>query len=308
MLMYEQLNAVQFAASPYLRPVIGWMSDLDSMTPNDAREFYRRWYQPENAAVVIVGDVNIARVRQWAEEIYGIIPKGLVPQRKPREEPTQAGTRRVQVKAPADQAYLAMSWKVPAFKSFDGDAESQDALALTMLSALLDGYSGSRLDRALTQGENRIADSAGALNSFSGRGPQVFTMDGVPAKGKTVEQLEAALRAEITRIAESGVSQAEMKRVKAQWMASTIYQRDSLFNQAREFGNLWVEGFGMDTPDRLVEALVAVTAEQVQAVAKKYFNDDQLTVATLLPQSGPRPARSARSSNRAAGYPRRACR
>jgi zinc protease len=196
----------------------------------------------------------------------------------------------VQVKAPADQAYLAMSWKVPGFKSFDGDAESQDALALTILAALLDGYTGSRLDRALTQGENRLADSAGASNSFSGRGPQVFVMDGVPAKGKTVEQLEAALRQQITRIADAGVTEAEMKRVKAQWMASTIYQRDSLFNQAREFGNLWVEGFAMDTPDRLVDALVAVTAEQVQAVAKKYFGDDQLTVATLLPQAGPRPA------------------
>ena len=290
MLMYEQLNAVQFVASPYRRPVIGWMSDLDSMTPNDAREFYRRWYQPENAAVVIVGDVDVGLVRQWAEEIYGVIPKGQLPVRKPRSEPTQAGTRRVQVKAPADQAYLAMSWKVPGFKSFDGDAESQDALALTILAALLDGYTGSRLDRALTQGENRLADSAGASNSFSGRGPQVFVMDGVPAKGKTVEQLEAALRQQITRIADAGVTEAEMKRVKAQWMASTIYQRDSLFNQAREFGNLWVEGFAMDTPDRLVEALVAVTAEQVQAVAKKYFGDDQLTVATLLPQAGPRPA------------------
>lgn len=290
MLMYEQLNAVQFVASPYRRPVIGWMSDLDSMTPNDAREFYRRWYQPENAAVVIVGDVNVARVRQWADEIYGVIPKGKVPTRKPRLEPPQSGTRRVQVKAPADQAYLAMSWKVPAFRSFEGDEDSQDALALTMLAALLDGYNGSRLDRALTQGENRIADSAGASSSFSGRGPQVFVMDGVPAKGKTLEQLEAALRAQITRIADSGVSEAEMKRVKAQWMASTIYQRDSLFNQAREFGNLWVEGFSMDTPDRLVEALVAVTAQQVQAVAKKYFGDDQLTVATLLPQAGAKPA------------------
>ncbi|MFM7698478.1 MAG: M16 family metallopeptidase, partial [Limnohabitans sp.] len=275
MLMYEQLNAVQFVASPYRRPVIGWMSDLDSMTPNDAREFYRRWYQPENAAVVIVGDVDVSRVRQWAEEIYGVIPKGQVPPRKPRAEPAQAGTRRVQVKAPADQAYLAMSWKVPAFKSFDNDVDSQDALALTILAALLDGYTGSRLDRALTQGENRIADSAGASNSFSGRGPQVFVMDGVPAKGKTVEQLEAALRQQITRIAESGVTEAEMKRVKAQWMAFTIYQRDSIFNQAREFGNLWIEGFAMDTPDRLVEALVAVTAQQVQAVAKKYFGDDQ---------------------------------
>ena len=110
------------------------------------------------------------------------------------------------------------------------------------------------------------------------------------AKGKTVEQLEAALRQQITRIAQEGVTEAEMKRVKAQWMASTIYQRDSLFNQAREFGNLWIEGFSMDTSDRLVEALVDVTAAQVQAVAQKYFGDDQLTVATLLPQAGPKPA------------------
>ena len=92
----------------------------------------------------------------------------------------------------------------------------------------------------------------------------------------------------IARIVKEGVNEAEMKRVRAQWLASTTYQRDSLFNQARELGNHWVEGLPLDTPDKMVDALVAITPQQVQDVAKKYFIDDQLTVATLIPQSGPR--------------------
>jgi zinc protease len=159
-----------------------------------------------------------------------------------------------------------------------------------MLSAVLDGYSGARLDRALTQGADRLADSAGASHGLSGRGPQVFTLEGVPAKGKTTEQLEAALRAQVARIAKEGVSEAELKRVKAQWLAASVYQRDSLFNQARELGSNWVEGLPLNTPDLFIDRLVAVTAEQVQKVAQTYFGDDSLTVATLLPQTGPRPA------------------
>ncbi len=290
MVLYEQLNAAQFVASPYRRPVIGWMSDLDAMTPQDARDFYKRWYVPSNAAVVIVGDVDVLTVRRWAEETYGQIPTGVVPARKPRVEPLQTGTRRIQVKAVAEQAYLAMSWKVPGFVSFDDATDSRDALALTMLAAVLDGYNGARLERALAQGESRMADGVGASNSFSGRGPQVFVLDGVPAKGKSVELLETALREQIALIVKDGVTEAEMKRVRAQWLASTVYQRDSLFNQARELGAYWVEGKPLDTPDRLVEALVAITPQQVQAAAQKYLIDDQLTVATLLPQSGPRPA------------------
>jgi Zn-dependent M16 (insulinase) family peptidase len=91
----------------------------------------------------------------------------------------------VQVKAPAEQAYVVLSWKVPGFKAFDNEPSNQDALALTMLSAVLDGYAGARLDRALAQGDDRIADSVGASNGLSGRGPQTFSLEGIPAKGKT---------------------------------------------------------------------------------------------------------------------------
>ena len=283
-LLMEQLSAVQFTASPYRRPIVGWMSDLDAMTPDDAREFYRRWYTPKNAVVVVVGDVEPQAVRRLAEKAYGSIPARAVPARKPNAEPPQSGQRRLEVKAPAEQAYLMMSWKVPGFQGFNDSAESRDALALTVLSAVLDGYGGARLDRHLTQGADRLADGAGAYHDFSGRGPSVFVLDGVPAAGKTPQALEAALRAQVDRIAREGVSEDELRRVKAQWVAQAVYKRDSLFNQAREIGTYWIEGLPLDTSDRLIERLRAVTADQVQSVAQRYFGQDTLTVGTLLPQ------------------------
>ncbi|MES3004396.1 MAG: pitrilysin family protein [Pseudomonadota bacterium] len=282
--MWEALNAVIFEASPYRRPVIGWMSDLDAMTPQDAREFFKQWYIPANAAVVVAGDVDPKQVLRLAEKYYGGIPARAVPTRKPRLEPTQVGTRRMEFKAPADQAYVALAFKVPQLTSFESTPANDDALALTVLSAVLDGYSGARLDRALTQGPDRVADSAGSGNGLSGRGPQLFTLDGVPARGKTAEQVEAALRAEVAKVARDGVSEAELTRVKTQWIASEVYKLDSVMNQARELGSFWVEGFPLDAGERLIQRLRGVTAEQVKSVAARYFGDDQMTVGILRPQ------------------------
>ena len=283
-LLYENLNASAFHASPYRRPVVGWMSDLDAMTPGDARAFWQRWYVPANAAVVVAGDVDPQEVLRLAEKYYGPIPARAVPARKPREEPQQQGLRRFEFKAPAEQAYVALAFKVPRLTSLEASPENDDALALTVLAAVLDGYSGARLDRALTQGADRLADSAGAGNGLMGRGPQLFTLDGVPAPGKTTEQVEAALRAQVQRIAREGVSEAELERVKTQWVASEVYKLDSVMNQARELGNLWAQGLPLDTGERLIQRLRQVSAAQVQAVAAKYFGDDQLTVAALRPQ------------------------
>ena len=280
-LMYEAMNAVVYVASPYRRPVVGWMSDLDAMTPTDAREFYRRWYVPAIAVLVVAGDVDVAQVKLLAEKYYGSIPARPVPVRKPRIEPEQTGIRRIDFKAPAEQSYVTLAFKVPQFESFDG---SDDVFALTVLAAVLDGYSGARLDRALTQGDDRLADSAGAHNGFSGRGPQVFILDAVPAPGKTPEQLEAALRAQVARVAKDGVSEAELNRVKTQWVAGEVYKQDSVFNQARSLGAQWVQGMPLDAGERMIVRLRTVTAAQVQAVAARYFGDDQLTVAILRPQ------------------------
>jgi zinc protease len=260
------------------------MSDLEAMTAHDVREFHRHWYVPANAAVVVAGDVDPAQVRRLAEKYYGNIPARAVPARKPRGEPQQVGVRRIEFKAPAEQAYVALAFKVPQLTSFDPGAANDDALALTVLAAVLDGYSGARLDRALTQGTDRVADSAGASNGLWGRGPQLFTLDGVPAPGKTPEQVEAALRAEVTKVARDGVNEAELNRVKTQWVASEVYKLDSVMNQARELGGDWVQGLPLDAGERLIQRLRGISAEQVKAVAARYFGDDQLTVGILRPQ------------------------
>jgi zinc protease len=282
--LHEQLSATAFQASPYRRPIVGWMSDLESMTPDDARDFYRRWYVPANATVVVVGDVDPAEVRRLAQRHYGSIPSRAVPPRKPRVEPVQAGLRRTELKAPAEQAYVALVFKVPQLVSFDPTPQNDDALALTVLAAVLDGYSGARLDRGLVRGPDRVADSAGASNGLWGRGPQVFMLDGVPAPGKTAEQVEAALRAEVAKVAREGVSEAELQRVKTRWIAAEVFKLDSIMNQARELGSAWIQGLPLDASERLIQRLRGVTAAQVQSVAARYFGDDQLTVGTLRPQ------------------------
>ncbi|MFN3375686.1 MAG: M16 family metallopeptidase [Burkholderiaceae bacterium] len=284
-LLAEQLFAAAFVASPYRRPIVGWMSDLDAMTPEDVRAFYRTWYSPSNAAVVVAGDVDPQQVLAWAEKYYGRIPVRALPERKPRSEPAQMGLRRIAVKAPAEQAYVAMAFRVPGLERVTGlqDAD-RDALALMVLSAVLSGYDGARLERALSQGAERVADAADSAAMVMGRGPALFMLTGVPAEGRSTADVEAGLRAEIARIARDGVSEAELQRVKTQWIASQIYQRDSVQHQAQELGIHWIQGLPLDASERLLALLREVTPAQVQQVAARYFGDDQLTVATLLPQ------------------------
>jgi zinc protease len=288
-LLGEQQNAAIFVASPYRRPVVGWMSDLDAMKADDVRNFHRQWYVPANAAIVVAGDVDVERVRALAEKYYGCIPARAVPARKPRTEPVQRGIRRIEFKAPAEQSYVSLAFRAPRLESLDGES---DVWPLVVLSALLDGYPGARLDRALTQGPDRVADEAGSYAGLTGRGPQLFELDGVPAAGKTPEAVEAALRAEVARVARDGVGAAELARVKTQWVASQTYKLDSVMAQGRELGANWVQGLPLDASARIVAQLQKVTAAQVQAVAAKYFGDDQLTVATLRPlppEKNPRP-------------------
>jgi zinc protease len=299
--LFEALNAMTFQASSYRTPVVGWMSDLDAMTPEDVRAFHKLWYQPSNAAVVVAGDVDPAQVLDIARRTYGQIPAGVVPARKPREEPPQRGLRQIEVKVPAEQAVVSLAFKVPRLTSLDElTPVNQDALALGVLASVLNGYPGARLDRGLTQGPDRVADSVSAGNGLWGRGPQLFTLSGVPAAGKTPEQVQAALRAEVSRVARDGVSEAELARIKTQWMASEIYKLDAVFNQARELGVYWVSELPLDFGERLIRRLQTVTPAQVQSVAARYFGDDTLTVGILRPV--PREAGSGPRTPPAAGH------
>lgn len=282
--LYEQLEAVQWLASPYRRPVIGWMEDLDAMTAQDARDFYRAWYAPNNAVLVVVGDVDVQKVQTWAQTYYGHLPRKVLPVRKPRTEPEQHGARRVTLKAPAEQAYVLLSWRVPGLTALDDQPSNKEALALSVLSALLDGYEGARLDRSLTQGPGALAQEVSSYYDFSGRGPQTFMLEAVPKAGVSLSQLEARLKLQLQEIAKNGVSESELKRVKTQYVAQAVYKRDSIFNQAQEIGAFWARGLPLDTNDLLIEPLQKVSSSEVQAVAKKYFSDDTLNAAYLLPE------------------------
>ena len=291
--MFEAMTAMVYQASPYRRPVVGWMSDLDAMTPQDARDFYQRWYTPGNAAVVIAGDVEVAKVRQMAERIYGGIPARPLPPRKPREEPEQQGARQMAFHAATEQAMVALAYQVPKLTDPQAqDPQSQDALALTVLSAILDGHSGARLERALIQGQGgqkgRLADSAGASYGLMGRGPQLFFLSAVPAPGVASEVVISALKEEVARVAREGVSEAELQRVKTQWTAGEVYKRDSVFNQAQELGSYWALGMGLEAGDQLMSQLNQITAAQVQSVAQRLFSDEKLTTAVLVPDSSKR--------------------
>ncbi len=279
-LVHEALSSAMYQAHPYRRPVIGWMDDLEHMTVQDARDWYRQWYAPNNAYVVVVGDVDHREVFRLAQKLYGAQRPHALPERKPQNEPEQAGIRRVSVKAPAKLPYLAMSWKAPKLRDVRNDREPY---ALEVLASVLDGHDASRFARNLVRG-SRIAQSAGAGYDATLRGEASFTLDGQPAEGRSVADLEAALRAEIRRIQDEGVSAEELARVKTQTVAAQTYKRDSLMAQAMEIGGIEAAGYNWRDIDTLLEKIRSVTAEEVQAVARKYFKDDTLTVAVLDPQ------------------------
>ena len=279
-LVHEQLMATAFAASPYRAPVVGWMNDLEAMTVADARDWYERWYAPNNALLVVAGDVSPDEVFALADRTYGRIPARALPARKPQAEPLQRGVRRIWVKAPAQNPYVMMGFKVPRLTDAASD---EDAYALEVLSAVLDLDENGRITRNVVRSA-RVANSAGAGYDMVARGPALFMLSGTPSEGKTTEDVERALRAEIGRIAEQGVGDDELRRVKTQYVASRVYRRDSVFGQAMEAAGLEIAGFRHDDSDRILERIRAVTVEQVRAVARKYFDEDSLTVATLLPQ------------------------
>lgn len=285
-MLLEQLNATALQAHPYRVPVIGWMSDLQSMSVNDARQWYQRWYVPNNAYVVIVGDVDHQAVFRLAKRYYGALSARPVPARKPQNEPTQLGIRRLNVKAPAENPVLLMAYKVPVLRDVEQDI---DPYALEMLSAILDGHEAARFSQRLVR-DQRLAASAGAGYDATARGPGLFYLQGIPSDGKTPEQLEAGLRAEIERIAREGVSPEELSRAKAQLVASQTYKLDSMFAQAMEIGQLEAVGIPYQQANRMIAKLQAVTADQIKEVAIKYFRDDQLTIGLLDPQAQPKSA------------------
>jgi zinc protease len=278
--LFEQMNAVAFQAHPYRRPIIGWMNDLETMTETDAKAWYETWYTPNNAYAVITGDVDHKAVFALAEKYYGSLEGHPLPVRRVQVEPQQEGPRQVVVKAPAELPILIMAYKAPVLRDVEKDSEPY---AIEMLTAILDGHDAARFNKKLVR-EDKIALSVGIGYDAISRGPGQIHLVGSPSEGKTVADLEAALRAEIARVQKDGVSEQELKRAKAQLVASQVYKLDSMFGQAMEIGQNESAGIPYQQIGRMLEKLQQVTAAEVQAVARKYFNDDMLTIGVLDPQ------------------------
>ena len=281
----EQFQSTSFNAHPYARPVVGWMNDLENMTAADAREWYNTWYAPNNATLVVVGDVKTQEVLKLAKQYFGSIKPKVLPARKPQTEPPQIGERRVVVKAPGKLPYLMMGFHVPSLEAKPVTTQQEwEPYALDVLSGVLSGNDSARLNQKLVR-ETSIAVDVGAGYDTTSRGREaLFELVGTPAEGKSVAELEAALIAQIELIKTNGVTQQELDRVKAAVIAADIYQRDSMFYQGLQIGQLETMGYSWRLLKEYPEKLKAITSEQVQAVAKKYLVKDNMTIATLDPQ------------------------
>lgn len=177
-LVFEQLTAVAFQTHPYRAPIIGWMNDLENLAVDDARVWYERWYAPNNAYVVVVGDVDHEAVFRLAEQYYGPLQARRLPVRKPQDEPPQLGIRRLTVKAPAQLPVVMMAYKVPVIRDVDRDV---DPYALEMLSAVLAGHDAARFSTHLVR-QQRLAVDAAASYDSTARGPGIFYCTVPPAR------------------------------------------------------------------------------------------------------------------------------
>jgi zinc protease len=277
----EQYQSTIFQVHPYGRPVVGWMNDLENMTVEDAREWYHKWYAPNNATLVVVGDVKADEVYQLAKKYYGPIKARPLPERKPQIEPPQIGERRIIVNAPAELPYVLLGFHVPALQDPDKDWEPY---ALDILSSVLSGNGSARLNQNLVRQDRVAVDASAGYDSTQRGATSLFELDGTPSEGKTAAELEAALLGEIEKIKTLGVTEEELQRVKAQTIAADVYKRDSMFYQGMEIGQLETIGFSWRILKDYPAKLAAVTPAQVQQVAEKYLVKDNLTVATLDPQ------------------------
>jgi zinc protease len=279
-LLFEALMATAYKTHPYRHPVIGWMDDLKHMRLEDVRDWYQRWYAPNNAILVVVGDVQPEAVFALAEKHFGAIPPRKLPARKPHNEVEPRGMRQVTVKAPARLPAVFMAWHVPRLTD---PANDWEPYALEILEGVLDGHAAARLPRALVK-EQQLAVGVGAGYDPVSRGPALFLVSATAAEGKPLDLVVEGLRGEIERLKREGVDERELERVKAQVVASQVFEQDSLFFQAMQIGKWESAGLGHGNQTMRIDKLRQVTADQVQAVARRYLTDERLSLARLDPQ------------------------
>ena len=282
--LYETALATAFQTAPYRHPVIGWMADLDTMQIGDLRTWYERWYAPNNATLVVAGDVEPDVVRRLTQKYFGPLETSMVTAPRTLPEVTQQGMKRVTVKRPAELPHLLMAYKTPVLRDQAAAPASWEPYALEVLAGVLDGGNSARLATHLVRGQE-VAASVGVSYDLAGRLDGLFIIQAAPARGRTAGEVEQAVREQLDNIVSGEISEQELARVKAQVVSSDVYERDSLFYQAMILGIFETTGLPWRLADEYVARIQAISAEQVKQVADKYLRDDGLTVAVLEPQS-----------------------
>ncbi len=276
----ETLRAVLFLNHPYGLPVIGWEEEIRSLTSADAIAFYRRWYAPNNAVLIVAGDVDADEVRALAETYYGVIPARELPVRQRPPEPRQNAARRVtleheRVRQPA----VTISYLAPSYRA----GASEYAEALQVLDEILGSGSTSRLYRSLVV-EQAVAASAGSAYGANNLDLSSFTLFGSPRPDVPLDKVEAALRQELARLLEEGVSEEEVEAAKRRMVTDAVYARDSLGGGPRIFGRALTTGQTVADVESWPERIEAVTVEQVNDAAKAVFDDRRSATGVLLPK------------------------
>jgi zinc protease len=273
--LIEQMYAEAFMVHPYHNPVIGWMTDLDHLTRDDVYNYYKRYYLPNNATIVVVGDFDTSVLLAKIKAAFEPIPPGDPPPAVMSVEPEQLGERQIAVKKEAELPFVFAGYRTPNYAS-------QDTYALRVLSHLLSTGKSSRLYQSLVYEKQIALDVGGEYNGLTSD-PDLFYFYGVPRPGKSNAELEKTLYQEIERIKNEPVSDRELQKAKNQIEAAFILGRDSNFFQAMQLGTMESIGAGVHYFETYLDNIRKVTKEDVRRVAKQYLVEDHRTVGTLIP-------------------------
>ena len=276
-LAYERFKALAYPASGYHIPTIGWMHDLDRMTIADLRDWHERWYAPNNATLVIVGDVQPAEVKTLVTRYFADIPARPIPAVKQPLELDEPGERSMTLYLKTQLPSVMMGFNVPSLTS---STNATEVHALRLISALLDGGSSSRIPTQLVRKQELVAGASAWYNAFS-RGDSLFVLSATPnvQKGKNISDVETGLWQQLKQLQDHPPSAAELARVRAQVVAAEVYAQDSITSQATLIGQLETVGLSWRIQEDDLAALSAVTPADIQAAAKKFFSKTRLTTA-----------------------------
>ncbi|NWA29405.1 insulinase family protein [Pseudomonas gingeri] len=279
---FERFKAMAYPASGYHTPTIGWMADLDRMKIEELRHWYQSWYVPNNATLVVVGDVTPDEVKTLAQRYFGAIPRRDTPPAKIPRELDEPGERLITLHVKTQLPSLMLAFNVPSFATAE---DKRSVTALRLIAALLDGGYSARLPSQLERGEELISGGSSSYDAYT-RGDTLFLLSATPnsQKKKTLADTEAGLWRLLDQLKTQAPSAAELERVRAQVIAGLVYERDSITSQASAIGILETVGLSWKMMDTELSDLQSVTPQDIQNAARTYFTRERLSVAHVLPE------------------------